>query len=292
MKNKISVIGLGPVGYTTAIGFSKLGFNVVGVDILKERVNKINELKNKRLKATTDLREAILNTDISFVCVGTPTMKNKDIDISYLEKASKNIGKIIKNSFGHIIVFRSTMFPGSMDMLRGVLEKSSGRKEGKDFFLAINPEFLREKTAMEDFFKPSFIVVGSRNIKISYEVMSYYKKINARKFVVGERIAQMIKYANNSYHALKVAFTNELAAICKEIKVDSKPLMELFCQDTKLNISPSYFKPGRAYGGRCLPKDLVVLQKKSRDLKIKSPIIESISKSNEIQEKRDRKRNA
>ncbi len=287
---KISVIGLGPVGSTTAICFSELGHQVTGVDIIKSKVNKINKLNKKRLKATLDIKEVILNSDISFVCVGTPCKKNGELDLTPLIDVCKQIGKTLKEESSydpHIVVIRSTMFPGSFEILKAILEKSSGKKCGEDFFMAVNPEFLREKYAIKDFFNPSFIIVGSEDTIVSKQVMECYKRINAKKFIVNENIAQMIKYVNNSFHALKVSYTNEIAAICKRVNVDSKKLMGLFCEDTQLNISPSYFKPGKAYGGRCLSKELSVLQKSIKRLKVKSPIINAISESNEEQKKRD-----
>lgn len=286
---RISVIGLGPVGSATAIGFAKLGYNVVGVDLIYSKVDKINKLNNKKLKATLDLEGTILRSDISFICVETPTKKNGDINLTPLKEVCMDIGKIIGNKEGHIIVIRSTIFPGSLEILRKILEKSSGKECGKDFDLVINPEFLREAHSIKDFFNPSFIIVGSKNKKVGEQVMEYYKDIKAKKFVVNDNVAQMIKYVNNSYHALKVVFTNEMAAICKELKIDSKKLMGLFCEDTHLNISPYYFKPGEAYGGRCLPKDLAVLQVNTRKLKVKCLVVDAISKSNSLQIKRDEK---
>ena len=286
---KISVIGLGPVGSATAIGFAELGYNVVGVDLVYKKVDKINKLNNKKLKATLDLGGAILRSNISFICVETPTKKNGDINLTPLKDVCMDIGKIVGNKESHIIVIRSTIFPGSLEILRKILEKSSGKKCGKDFELAINPEFLREAHAIKDFINPSFIVVGAKNKKVGEQVMGYYKDIKAKKFIVTDNVAQMIKYVNNSYHALKVVFTNEIASICKELKIDGKKLMGLFCEDTQLNISPYYMKPGKAYGGSCLPKDLNVLQVNTRKLKVKSPVIDAISKSNNIQIKRDEK---
>jgi len=286
----ISVIGLGAVGSATAIGFAKLGHSVVGVDIIKSKIDKINKLKNKKLKATLDLERPILYSDISFICVETPTNKKGDINLTALKKVCKDIANIIKNKEYHIIVIRSTIFPGSFEILKMILEKGSGKKCGEDFGVVLNPEFLKEKTALEDFLKPSFIVVGANDKKIGKEVMGYYEGIRAKKFIVNENIAQMIKYVNNSFHALKVSYTNEIVAICKKANVDSQKLMGLFCEDTQLNISTYYFKPGKAYGGRCLPKDLSVLQNKGKQLKVKCPVINSISESNKIQISRDRKR--
>ncbi len=303
MKSKISIIGLGYVGLTTAVCMSKLGYLVVGVDINKERIAKIKlgvcPLNIEKMGAYLKKyhfecylgqhRKAIMDSDISFVCVETPTKKSGQLDLMPLKKVCKTLGLAIKNKNYHIIVIRSTIFPGSFEILKKVLEKSSGKKCGKDFDLAINPEFLREKHAIEDFFDPSFIVVGAEKKEISKKVMSLYNKIDVKKFVVNEGTGQMIKYLNNSWHACKVSFTNEIAAICEKLGIDSNKLMNLFCEDTKLNISPYYHKPGKAYGSSCLPKDLSVLQSKSKQLRVKCPVINSISESNKIQEKRDKR---
>ncbi len=288
---KISVIGLGPVGETTARGFSELNYEVIGVDRYKSQVDKINKIGKANLSATMSLENAVLDSDISFVCVGTPCKRNGELDLTYLKKACKQIGGVLKEklSNSYIVVIRSTMFPGSFEILKEVLEKSSGKKCGRGFEIALNPEFIREKSAMEDFFNPSFIVVGAEKREVSKKILGCYNGIDAKKFLVDVNTAQMIKYANNSFHALKVVFTNELATICKKTNVDSKKLMGLFCEDTRLNISPCYFKPGKAYGGRCLPKEVSVLQDNVKKLKVKCPIINSISESNKEQIKRDRK---
>ena len=303
---KISVIGTGYVGTSVVAGFSKLGHKIICVDKDEKKVDLINKgkspiknkladrlikegIKNGKIKSTLNLEEAILNSKISFVCVETPAKKDGSLDLTSLKKVCKDIGKILKYKGYHIIVFKSTMFPGSLDILKIILEKSSGKKCGKDFDIAMNPEFLRAKTATEDFLNPSMIVIGAKDKKVSRKVMSCYKRIDIKKFIVDEGVAQMIKYVNNPFHALKVVFTNEIAAVCKKVNIDSKKLMGLFCEDTHLNISSYYLKPGEAYGGLCLSKDLAVLQKNANRLKVKCPVIKSISESNEIQKKRDKK---
>ncbi len=286
---EISVIGLGPVGEATAIGLSRIGNNVIGVDIEESRVDRINEMNESSLNATKDLEYAVSKSDLSFVCVGTPCKKNGEIDLSYLQVACKQIGRALRSVDSHIVVVRSTFFPGSLEKLEGILEKESGKKSGEGFYIAINPEFLREDYALEDFFNPCYIVVGADNKEVGKRVMECYHRIAAGKFLVETNVAQMIKYANNSFHALKVAFTNELAAICGETDIDSNKLMGLFCEDIELNISPSYLTPGKAYGGRCLPKDLSVLQDNINKLKVKCPVIKAISESNKEQIKRDEK---
>lgn len=299
---KISVIGLGHVGLVSAVCFSKLGHKVIGVDIDEEIVAAIklgkNPLQNVQ-KLETHLKEypfevllnnhkkAIIGTSISFVCVETPTKKNGSIDLIPLKKACKVIGRAIKNKSHHLVVIRSTIFPGSIEILKKELEKSSGKVCGEDFDITTNPEFLRELVAVEDFFNPSYIVVGADKKEVGQKVMDCYDGIDSKKFIVDNNVAQMIKYANNSWHGCKVAFTNEIGKVCDSFGVDKYKLMELFCEDTRLNINKYYHKPGKAFEGHCIPKDLIVLQKKSKQLKTKNPLINSISKSNDIQKKID-----
>ncbi len=300
---KISIFGLGYVGAVSCACFAKLGNRVIGVDIIDYKVNSINSGKSpikekgldeivreqvglKILEATKNTKDAVLNTDVSFICVGTPPKKNGELDLRALKGVCKQIGKALKEKQNHIIVIRSTMFPGSLNVLKKILQENSGKKSGKDFNLAVNPEFLREGSAIKDFFNPPFIVVGSDNKKTCKKVIEAYEGIDAKKFIVNTDVAQMIKYTSNSFHALKVTFANEISSVCKKIGVDSKKLMGLFCEDNHSNISSYYFKPGFAYGGSCLPKDLAALKNKARRLDIKVPLIDSISKSNMIHMKR------
>ena len=297
----ISVLGLGYVGTTTLAGFSMLGYHMIGVDLIKDKVDIINKgesfIKNDNLEvaikkgryksniyATQNLEYAVANSDLSFICVETPTKKG-ELDLNPLKKISKDLGTLLKEKEDHIVVVRSTIFPDSFNILKGIMTKYAG----KELSVALNPEFLREKTCMEDFINPCYIVVGSENKELGNKVMDLYKGIDAKKFIVDEKIAQMIKYANNSFHALKVAYTNELSEISRKAGIDENKLMELVKADTKLNISPLYFQPGKAYDGHCLPKDLVVLQTEGKKLGISSPIIDAISKSNDLQIRRDKK---
>lgn len=300
---KINICGLGYVGLISAIGFTKLGHKVISVDIDKEKVEKIkagiNPLENveklsdylKKYPFDCFLgqhRKAVNNSDLTMVCVNTPTKKSGQIDLTPLKKACRTLGRAIKNKKYHIFVIRSTIFPGSLEILKKILEKYSEKKCGKDFDLLVNPEFLREKTAIDDFFDPSFIIVGSNNEEVGKKVMSVYDGIDAKKIILSENGAEILKYFCNAYHGLKVGITNEFGAICEVLKENGKEIMEAFVQDTKLNISPYYHIPGKAFGGHCLPKDLKVLQYNTNKLKIKSPIINSIEKSNEIQKGRDK----
>lgn len=296
MSKKISVIGLGYVGLVSAVCFSKLEHKVIGVDINEdkiakirlglnplERVGRLDEyIKKYSFEACLNKhRYAIMNSDISFVSVETPSKKNGSLDLRYLKNVCRTIGRSIKKKDYHSIVIRSTIFPGSLDILRKEIEKYSGKKDGEGFDLTTNPEFLREETAVDDFFNPSYIVVGARNQDIGQRVMDCYEGVNAKKFIVDNDVSQMIKYINNTWHACKVAFTNEVGNICNELDVDADKLMELFCEDEKLNVSTYYHKVGGPFGGHCLPKDLSALQDKSKKLGLKSYLINSISKSNE-----------
>ena len=294
---KVSIFGLGYVGVVCAACFAKLGHKITGVDVIDYKIDAINKgkapleekglnnlLKEQvylnRLSATKNVKDAILNTDISFICVGTPPKKNGDLDLSILKTVCEEIGVVLKEKNYHIIVIRSTMFPGSFEILKNILEKCSGKKQGRDFDLLTNPEFLREGSAIKDFFNPPYIIVGTDNKSAGKIVLNSYSKIKTKKFLVKPDLAQMIKYANNSWHALKVTFANEIASICKEKNINSKKLMGLFCEDYQLNISPYYLTPGFAYGGSCLSKDTAALKNISQKLNLKTPVIDSISKSN------------
>lgn len=300
MKN-ISVIGLGYVGTTSAVCFSKLGHKVYGVDINENKVAKLR-LKQNPLPRVRKLdsfiqrypfevcyknhKEAIINSDISFVAVETPSNKNGSLNLMPLRKACRDIGKVLKNKDKHVVVIRSTIFPGSLDILKKDLEKYSGKKEGDGFYLATNPEFLREIQALNDFFDPSYIVVGAENKSVGQKVMGCYRGIDTKKFIVDNSIAQMIKYVNNSWHGAKVAFTNEIGNLCEKLKIDGDKVMELFCKDKKLNVSTYYHRIGGPFGGHCLPKELSVIQDQSKKLKLKSYLLDAITKSNDEHKKR------
>lgn len=287
-SDKISVFGLGYVGATTAACMAKLGHLVYGVDILKERVDGFNngripffidgldslvteQIKAKRLVATTDYKGAIRESDISFVCVQTPCRPDGDIELGAVERTCEQIRQADDNQ---VIAVRSTVFPSSLMELERVLK----------YAWAVNPEFLREATAIQDFLKPSFVIVGSRSRKIADRVMGLYDKVRSRKHIVEPETALMLKYACNSWHACKVAFTNEIGAICREEGIDGSGVMKLFVEDTRLNISTAYHRIGEPYGGHCLPKDLSVLQQHADASKY--PLIHSISKSNDVRVKK------
>ena len=303
-ENKsISIFGLGYVGCVSLGCLAQNGFNVVGVDVNEHKVGLINsgkptivekdidkiieeQYKNGRISATTDYRKAVRETDISIICVGTPSTKEGHLNLSYIYSVAKEIGEELKHKEQfHTIVIRSTVLPGTNSKISKIIEEASGKKTNIDFGIVSNPEFLREGSAVADYYNPAITVLGSDN-ELSLDIMSQvYEKINAPIHKVSIEEAEIIKYVNNSFHALKISFANEVGNICKELNIDSRNVMKLFCEDDQLNISPYYFKPGFAYGGSCLPKDLKGLRTLSHDHYITSPILEAIESSNNNQKR-------
>jgi UDP-glucose 6-dehydrogenase len=270
---KITVCGMGYVGSCTAACFAKLGNLVWCIDTNQKKLDLIKENKSpvkeknlddlfhkhgNNLVTVEELALAIDNSDVTFICVGTPPKPNGDMNFKYVENACKEIGKTLKALWkkNHIIVIRSTMFPGSFEKAKSIIKKYAG---GMPFHLLTNPEFLREGSAVKDFFNPSMIVVGSETKEMGDVLLKLcYNNISSKKFIVKPEIAEMIKYVNNSWHALKVTFGNEIGSICKGLNIDGKKLMGLFCEDTQLNLSPYYLSPGFAYGGSCfIPGSLI-----------------------------------
>ena len=299
---KISVFGLGYVGAVSAACFAKEGHEVIGVDVSQTKVDIINagsspiveegisEMTDEmvaegRLRATTDIREAIENSDVSLVCVGTPSNENGSLKLDYVKRVSQQIGEAISNkTMRHVVVMRSTMLPGTIDSLvKPTLEVYSGKKAGKDFDVCINPEFLREGTSIKDFYAPPFTLIGADSEEAGEILKRLYAGIDAPLFVTSTKAAEMVKYSCNCFHGLKVSFANEIGNICKELGIDSHEVMEVFCQDTKLNLSPYYMKPGFAFGGSCLPKDLRALRYKARELDVDVPVLEATLASNLLQ---------
>lgn len=302
---KISVFGMGYVGAVTSACLARDGHEVTGVDISQTKVDLINSgatpivekslgemmrdgVESGRLKATTDARAAVMDTELSMVCVGTPSQINGSLDLSYVRRVCEQIGEVIgeKQSF-HVVVARSTMLPGTMaQTVIPTLESSSGKKAGEGFGVCNNPEFLREGTAIFDYDNPPKTVIGTSDDSTTASVSSLYSHLPAEIIATDVYTAEMVKYADNTWHALKVAFANEVGAICKAIEIDSHKVMEIFCKDTKLNLSPYYLKPGFAFGGSCLPKDVRALAYKGRSLDLNLPLMESIMPSNEAQIRR------
>ena len=300
--SRISIFGLGYVGAVSAVCFANEGHNVIGVDTNKTKVDIINSgrspiierdlesmiakaVKSGKLRATNDSKDALLNSDISLICVGTPSNRNGSLDLKYIKRISHEIGLILKekNEY-HIVIARSTMLPGTIEnTIIPILEETTGKKAGIDFGVAINPEFLRESTAVHDFYNPPKTVIGALESRDADIIAELYKDINAPLIKTSIRVAEMVKYVDNIFHALKITFGNEIGNICKALNIDSHAVMNIFCQDTKLNLSPYYFKPGFAYGGSCLPKDVRALIYKAKNLDVDVPVLHAISQSNEKQ---------
>lgn len=299
---KISIFGLGYVGTVSAGCLATDGHFVIGVDPNKTKVDLINHgtspivekdigemigaaVKNGQLRATLDVREAVINSEISLVCVGTPSQLNGNLDLSHVRKVCEQIGTALKEkSAFHVVVARSTMLPGSMrNVVIPALESFSGKKAGIDFGVCNNPEFLREGTAVFDYYNPPKTVIGETDTKAGELLMQLYAKMKAPLIRTGVDTAEMVKYADNTWHAVKVAFANEIGNLCKAEGIDSHKVMEIFCQDTKLNLSPYYMKPGFAFGGSCLPKDVRALMYKGKSLDIDLPLINAILSSNQRQ---------
>ncbi|MDO4946312.1 MAG: nucleotide sugar dehydrogenase [Fibrobacter sp.] len=295
----ISVFGLGYVGCVGIACLAKLGNKMVGCDVDANKVSRvskglptiverdIDELMEEGFKAglisaTESVEEAVLNTDLSFLCVGTPNAPDGHLDVSYLITAAERIGSALKkkDSF-HIVIIRSTVPPGTNAMISERIAEISGKQVNMDFAVVSNPEFLREGTAVKDFLNPPITVIGSQNEIAVKTLRTLYEPLGSEIAEVPEKVAEIIKFVNNSYHALKVTFGNEVGAICKSLGIDSHQVMNLFCKDTQLNISPYYFKPGFAYGGSCLPKDLKGLKFLAENNDVSVPVLDSIEKSND-----------
>lgn len=299
---RISVFGLGYVGSVSASCFARDGHSVVGVDPVSAKVDLINSglppiieagigdiitdaVTKGRLRATGDQDEAIENTEISFVCVGTPSQANGDLDLSHIRRACELIGKALKRKHTrHDVVIRSTILPGTMrKVIISTLEEHSGKKAGEDFGLCNNPEFLREGSAVKDFDCPPKTVIGQLDSVSGDLVSRLYSHLAAPLIRTSFEVAEMVKYVDNCWHALKIGFANEIGNLCKAASIDSHEMMEIFCQDRKLNISPAYLSPGFAFGGSCLPKDLRALAYKAKMCDLSLPIINAILPSNELQ---------
>ena len=299
---KLSVFGLGYVGCVSAACFADAGNEVIGVDVNPTKVEIINSgkspiiedginelmakvVKSGRLSATIDSERAITDSDLSLVCVGTPSNQNGSLHLRHVEQVCREIGSVLKRKEKrHIVVVRSTMLPGTIEnTVVPALEETSGKKAVKDFGICINPEFLREGSSLKDFHAPPFTLIGADDEETTAAVSSLYANINAPVFVTSLKTAEMVKYVCNCFHALKVSFANEIGNICKALQIDSHEVMDVFCQDTKLNLSPYYLKPGFAFGGSCLPKDLRAINYKAKELDVEVPVLSAILPSNRLQ---------
>jgi len=299
---RVSIFGLGYVGCVSAASLAAEGHEIVGVDVNPEKVGAINEgrspivepgleellkrgVAQKRLRATTDTSEAVCATDLSLICVGTPSRKNGSLDLTYLTRVCEQIGDVLKDKPGyHVVVVRSTVLPGTThSQVIPALESRSGKKYGEGFGVAVNPEFLREGTALKDFRHPPLTLVGHNHAADAAPTKALYTDIDAPLFSTSIRVAEMIKYTSNAWHAVKVVFANEIGNICKRVGVDSHDVMDIFCNDEKLNISAYYLKPGFAFGGSCLPKDVRALQYRAKQLDLEVPLLGALLGSNRLQ---------
>jgi GDP-mannose 6-dehydrogenase len=302
---KITVLGLGYVGAVSAACLAREGHQVIGVDPDRTKVALINygatpiierdvgeiiheQVGAGRLSATTDVAFAVRESDLMLICVGTPSKANGDIDLAYVKRVCDEVGAAIRQHPGApVIVARSTMLPGSMrNVVIPALEAGSGKRAGTDFGVCINPEFLREGTAVHDYYHPPKTVIGEVNAASGDLLASLYASMPCPMIRTTIEIAEMVKYADNCWHAIKVAYANEVGVLCKALDVDAHRVMEIFCQDTKLNLSPYYLKPGFAFGGSCLPKDIRALLYKSRSLDLQLPLLSSVLPSNALQVER------
>lgn len=299
---KISVLGLGYVGAVSAGCLARDGHEVIGVDPEATKVDLINAGKSPimekdigqiiaeqvaggRLRATTELSDAVRHTDMAVVCVGTPSQPNGGIDLRYVRRVCEQIGRTLATHHGApVIVMRSTMLPGTMrEVVLPTLEKFSGKRAGEEFGVCINPEFLREGTAVNDYYHPPKTVIGEVNRASGDLLAALYAKVPGPVIRTDIETAEMVKYADNAWHALKVGFANEIGNLCKALQIDAHQVMEIFCQDQKLNLSPYYLKPGFAFGGSCLPKDVRALLYKAKTLDLALPILGAILPSNQLQ---------
>ena len=299
MNSSISIFGLGYVGSVSAACFARLGHQVTGVDVSPAKVDmlqsgqspiieaQMDELaaeahSSGRLLATTNSRQAILDSDVSFICVGTPSLRSGKLDLSHVEHVCREIGATLREKKRHhVIVLRSTVLPGTTESLViPVLESASGLRAGVDFAVCYNPEFLREGTAVADFLEPPYTILGANEPEALAPVRLLYDGIPGAVFETTITVAEMVKYVSNAFHAVKVGFANEIGTLCKSLEVDTEAITRIFTSDTKLNISPAYLSPGFAFGGSCLPKDLRALTHRAKELDLSLPLLESVMPSN------------
>ena len=300
--SSVSVFGLGYVGNVSAACLAKAGHHVIGVDVNPNKVDLVKAGKPTvveegleelvrcaveagRLQATTDAALAVRNSEVSLICVGTPPQVNGSLDLSIVERVCSEIGSALRDHpKKHTVVVRSTVLPGSTDeVVIPTLEQASGKRVGQEIGVCVNPEFLREGSSVKDFHCPPFTLIGATDEKCAAPVAGLYRTIDAPTHVTALREAEMIKYVCNGFHAVKIGFANEIGNLCKALDIDSHEVMRIFCEDRKLNISPAYLRPGFAFGGSCLPKDLRALVYKARRLDLDPPILAAALESNRRQ---------
>jgi GDP-mannose 6-dehydrogenase len=296
---KISILGLGYVGSVTAVCLADRKHDVIGVETnadklalfragqtplfepgLAELLAKVHSARS--FTATASAAEAIQQSIVSFICVGTPSKKGGQPDLSHVEHVSCEIGEALRaKAATHTVVVRSTMLPGSIEgVVVPAIESASGKREGRDFHVVANPEFMREGSAIRDFYEPPFVVIGERNAGAGDSLAEMYQCVDAPQVRITIRAAEAIKFACNAFHATKITFANEIGQFCKAHGIDSHDVMDIVCRDTKLNISKTYLKPGLAFGGSCLPKDLRALVGRAREHDVELPVLEAIARSN------------
>lgn len=299
---KVSVFGLGYVGTVSAACLARDGHAVVGVDINPQKVEVVNAgrspvlepglegligagVRSGNLRATREERQAVHQTDLSLICVGTPSHPNGSLDLTYVENVVRRIGEALSGRGAyHVVVVRSTVLPGTVrERLLPILEQTSGRRAGAGFGLCMNPEFLRESSAIEDYDHPSHVVIGELDPRSGGAVEQLYGAIRAPVVRTSLETAEMVKYVNNAFHALKIAFANEIGNLCKVHGIDGREVMDIFCQDRRLNISPAYLRPGFAFGGSCLPKDTRALLYRAKERDVEAPLLSAALASNRQQ---------
>lgn len=299
---RICIFGMGYVGCVTGACFAEMGHEVLGVEPNPVKVDLINSgkspiiekdldsllekvVKSGAFLATSDWAQAIKDSELALVCVGTPSRSNGSIDLRFVQRVCEQIGSALAQRPGRFtVVIRSTVMPGTMDnIVIPTLEKASGKKVGTDFGLCMHPEFLREGTSIYDFYNPPKTVIGQYDEESGRALAGLYKGIPGPMIQTDLKVAEMVKYADNCFHAVKVTFANEIGNICKEANIDSHAVMNIFCQDTKLNLSPYYLKPGFAFGGSCLPKDLKAITHEARAMDLDLPMLNAVMESNSRQ---------
>jgi GDP-mannose 6-dehydrogenase len=299
---RIAVFGLGYVGCVSAACLANAGHEVIGVDVNPLKVDMINAGQSPiieahvgdlvreavdagRLRATGTAADAIADADLSLICVGTPSNHNGSLNLRYLRNVAREIGRALAGQGAyHVVAVRSTVLPGTIGAeVIPLLEEASGRKVGRDFGVCSNPEFLREGSAVVDFHHPPFTLIGQWDGRSGDHLATIYEGIDAPVICTDLPTAEMVKYVSNAFHALKITFANEIGNFCKKVGVDSHEVMRIFSTDTKLNISPAYLKPGFAFGGSCLPKDLRALLYRARQEDLDLPVLQAIPRSNELQ---------
>lgn len=299
---QVSIFGMGYVGTVCAACLADRGHQVIGVDISQDKVDLINAGKSPivepglgellakgvasgNLRATTDSADAVRNSHLSMICVGTPSKKSGDLDLVYIEAVTREIAEVLRDKRDrHTVVVRSTVLPGTVQgVVVPILEEVSGKRAGVDFGVAVNPEFLREGTAIRDYNEPPMTVIGESDTASGNLLALLYAELDAPIIRKPIEVAEMVKYSCNVWHATKVAFANEIGNVAKAVGVDGRQVMEVVCQDSKLNLSNYYMRPGFAFGGSCLPKDVRALTYRAMQLDAPIPLIGSLMRSNRAQ---------